>query len=628
MIKKSISFFIVLCQLVLISNFCLSSELRINIFADNVQIKSDVEPFIINGSVYVPVRAIADAMDIDIEWNPDTKTVTASTGDTQLKMQIGSNTVLINSKKFTMNGQAVIKNGRTFIPVRFFCEAFGADVNWQDSPPTVRIMSGTFSGGLIYKHDGLDVVVGSHQSWPFDENWLFWAYLRETSGEKINLTVIPDKELSTKISLMMASIYSLPDLIHVQDKAIVDKYTDVGALIAIDDYLDIMPNYIEFWNSFSEETRNEYLTRRKSADGKTHFPQVYGCDGLGGVRTWLYRKDIFESFNLKVPETLDEVYDAALMLKELYPSSYPVCLRDGLERINMIGPAFKPCFNYGAYYDFPNKKWSYGAAEPTMLEIIKYFIKLRDAGLIPPDYLTINEKQWEELISTDRGFIMPEYLIRVGFFNKPMKEFNPNYTLAPMTPPRANTAEGQNKVENLNIDNTGYVICNTGDSDRIRRAVKFVDRMYSDEAAELLSWGKEGETYETINGKRRYIVDEYNDPSSKYGAFTHGLYQRLDPEAFRSAFFDGLSSIADITNSHIEEKTNPAYWLDLNNEDIKRISGIKADINMYTEEMLSKFLYNTEPLSNWDSFQAKLKELGVEELLEAYDTAYKQVSGQ
>ena len=44
MIKKSISFFIVLCQLVLISNFCLSSELRINIFADNVQIKSDVEP--------------------------------------------------------------------------------------------------------------------------------------------------------------------------------------------------------------------------------------------------------------------------------------------------------------------------------------------------------------------------------------------------------------------------------------------------------------------------------------------------------------------------------------------------------------------------------------------------------
>ena len=83
----------------------------------------------------------------------------------------------------------------------------------------------------------------------------------------------------------------------------------------------------------------------------------------------MYRKDIFESFNLKVPETLDEVYDAALMLKELYPSSYPVCLRDGLERINMIGPAFKPCFNYGAYM-ISRIKWSYGAAEPTMLEII------------------------------------------------------------------------------------------------------------------------------------------------------------------------------------------------------------------------------------------------------------------
>ena len=36
------------------------------------------------------------------------------------------------------------------------------------------------------------------------------------------------------------------------------------------------------------------------------------------------------------------------------------------------------------------------------------------------------------------------------------------------------------------------------------------------------------------------------------------------------------------------------------------------EIDTYVEEMLSKFLLGQEPLSNWDDFQADLKEMGVE----------------
>ena len=82
--------------------------------------------------------------------------------------------------------------------------------------------------------------------------------------------------------------------------------------------------------------------RRKSADGKTYFPQNYGTDNRQGIRAWLYRKDIFEKHNLEVPETMDEVYEVAKELKKLYPDSYPLCMREGLRNINVIGSQWKP----------------------------------------------------------------------------------------------------------------------------------------------------------------------------------------------------------------------------------------------------------------------------------------------
>ena len=49
------------------------------------------------------------------------------------------------------------------------------------------------------------------------------------------------------------------------------------------------------------------------------------------------------------------------------------------------------------------------------------------------------------------------------------------------------------------------MICNTG-KEKNRNAIKFMNWLYSDEAMELTSWGKAGETYEVVDGKR-YIRD-------------------------------------------------------------------------------------------------------------------------
>lgn len=475
---------------------------------------------------------------------------------------------------------------------------------------------------LFNKINDLSILIGSHSSWPYDENFEFWKYFREATGANLKITSIPNTEFETKLSLMMASRKKIPDLIHMLSKSIVDKYVADGAFIAIDDYKDKMPNYTNFWNSIPEETRKAYLVQRISADGKTYFPQVYGYDRVMNLQVWMNRKDIFEKNNLKVPETLDEMYDVALKLKKLYPNSYPICLRNGLGKLNVIGPQFKPYFAYDLYYDFPNKKWSYGATEPTMLEIVQYLNKLRDAKLIPPDYLTINKKTWEELVSTDRGFIMTEFMVRFDFFNLPNRTRDPKYTWSIMAPPRANNKAGQNLVAKFNSDPTGYVICNTGNKKRIDDAIKLVDWMYSEAATDLLSWGKEGETYKIEDGKRRFIVDKGVNPTAKYGVLSYGLYQRLDPAAVTAAYSDEQAEMTDFAIKHLETNINPINWLALNQEEGNAVKDIRTSLKSYVEERISKFLLEQEPLSNWDSFQKDLKSMGVDELLKVYNSAF------
>ena len=50
----------------------------------------------------------------------------------------------------------------------------------------------------------IKIALNSHPSWPFDENWAIWRYLREATGAKFDIMAIPNTEFGTKISLMMA----------------------------------------------------------------------------------------------------------------------------------------------------------------------------------------------------------------------------------------------------------------------------------------------------------------------------------------------------------------------------------------------------------------------------------------
>ena len=487
--------------------------------------------------------------------------------------------------------------------------------------------TGSQEGKLFSQPVAFDVVISSHASWPYNENWKLWQYFKEATGAELNIQAIPASDTATKLPLMMASPESLPDLIHLWAKEQFDPYALTGAFVSLDDHMDQMPNMKTFLDSLPDTEREDILNQRKSGDGKMYSAPSYGTQTMGNLIGWMYRKDIFEKHGLSVPTTYEEMYQVCKKLKELYPESYPLCFREGLPKIEIMGPSWKNNYTYLQYYDFTEKEWHYGAQDPILKDIIQFFIKMREEGLVPPDFITIETKGWEELMSSDRGFITLDYMGRIDFFNVPNRVVNPEYTLAMMAPPAADVPTGSQKLQKTNLDFSGYVLCNTGDQKMIENAIKLVDWMYTDQATELLSWGKEGETYQIKEGKREFILQDGETPQIAYGVGTYGLYQRIDEEAYETSNTEEAIKAAQDTLPYLEPYAHPLRWLAFSNEDTDRAKQLHLEIKSYCDEVISKFMLGQMPLSEWDNFQKGLEEMGVNELLKIFSETYKRVSG-
>lgn len=101
---------------------------------------TDCEPFIQDGRVLVPLRAIFTALGADIEWNGDTQTVTSMKSGTIVKMTIGESVMYKNGTAEELDVPAQIADGgRAVVPVRAVAQSFGASVNWDGSTQTVII---------------------------------------------------------------------------------------------------------------------------------------------------------------------------------------------------------------------------------------------------------------------------------------------------------------------------------------------------------------------------------------------------------------------------------------------------------------------------------------------------------
>lgn len=102
-------------------------------------IKFENKPILIDGKTYLPVRFFCEAFSASVDWEEKTKTVTIDFEKTEIKFKIGDNTAYLNNIPKKIGGSAILVDGRTYLPVRFITESLGGTVNWLNEYYTVDI---------------------------------------------------------------------------------------------------------------------------------------------------------------------------------------------------------------------------------------------------------------------------------------------------------------------------------------------------------------------------------------------------------------------------------------------------------------------------------------------------------
>lgn len=138
--KKTFALFLIICMLLCgVENIALAEEVTVGVELNGVRLEFDVPPQIINGRTMVPVRKIFESLGAEVNWDGETRTVTAKTEERIVVMQIDNTVISVNSTEIVLDVPPMIVNDRTLVPVRAASEGLGAVVQWRDETKTVII---------------------------------------------------------------------------------------------------------------------------------------------------------------------------------------------------------------------------------------------------------------------------------------------------------------------------------------------------------------------------------------------------------------------------------------------------------------------------------------------------------
>ena len=110
------------------SNKAFVNDVEKQIDTENANVKVFVE----NDRSYVPVRFISENYGGDVEWIPETQTVSITFEDRTISLTIGNPEITTNGEATKLDVAPIVRNDRTFLPLRACTEAIGKEVFYSD----------------------------------------------------------------------------------------------------------------------------------------------------------------------------------------------------------------------------------------------------------------------------------------------------------------------------------------------------------------------------------------------------------------------------------------------------------------------------------------------------------------
>lgn len=419
-----------------------------------------------------------------------------------------------------------------------------------------------------------------------------------------------------KLKVLMAG-GSIPDVVFCGwfPMSDVNKYGDQGLYVDFTQHKDLMPN---MFNTIGKDST--FADRGYSAEGKLYIaPAVINMpDASYDLYTCgAFRKDILDQHGLKVPETLDELYHAGVVLKEAYPSVYPIMT---LEEWEPLEAAVFRSYNMGVSDSssvyFNGSEFVFAPFEHGYRESVEYLNKLYSEGLIAPDYQMYTSEQGNAAIAKGEAFMIPQAW---NGYPSQWNEEHPDqeWVLVP------GLSNGENEPQFIYhpSDDTisassSYFTVISNKSPVKEELMQIYDLEFTPEVMEMRSWGIKDYSYtEDANGELHIIKDKFQDPNTGTNPANDTRIGQKELAAPTKIFYGGQMReelLYDFVRNVYTDSIKSPYYdsVVLSTDENEEYANIMTAADTYANEQKSKFITGARSFDEWDTFIEELRKMG------------------
>lgn len=462
-----------------------------------------------------------------------------------------------------------------------------------------------------------------------------WKEIEERTGVKVEWELSPANEINTVMGVRLAAASELPDLFYVPQSNPI-PYARDGVILDMTDLLNDHAPYTTAFLSDNPEVKKEMT----APDGKIyHIPNVISGTDSGDPVGWIVRQDWLDKLGLDMPESIDDWYEVWTAFKKGDPNEtgqedvIPLTVR-GLGELGRLGDAWGLhlyWFSNGFYPD-ENGQVQYDWIDPRAKEFVAFANKLFEEGLLDPEFLTQTSEDRLGKISRNLVGTVDRFINNLPAFESAAREggaVDVNYTVA--SPPSGpNGYPGHQERYGV----TGGAFSFSKDVEHPEIFMRWLDWVFaSPEGNMLATFGIEGKSYEMVSGEpvfSEWVTDNpdglgFADALRSLGAQPNLPWIRSDKGPFSKQPFASIQHSPKLIDAveRIEPFLIPSMpKIMMSSDEATELQSFMSDIDTYRDETIAQFIFGQKDMDEWDDYVSRMKDLGVEKVLEIRQTMY------
>ena len=462
------------------------------------------------------------------------------------------------------------------------------------------------------------------------EEWPVAKELTRLTGIRLKNTASMATTSSRDAFNLMLVSGNLPDIVGgdgLQGQFI--RYGMEGAFQPLDQLIvDHAPNLQRYFEA------NPDIRRAITAPDGHIYDIPYIPDGTF-ARGWFIRSDWLDTLGLKAPATVDDLHTVLIAFRDLHPNGHPVhdvvpfFVREAAElgRLFTLWDARSSCSDTAHDFCLADGRIFHPFAAGNYRTAIRNVAQWYRDGLIDREVFTRGPRARDVLLANDQGGVTHDWFASTAGYNDALALRIPGFKFVSFAPPASVSGRRIEENRRARVRRDGWAI--TSANKHPIETIKLFDFYFSEAGRRLANFGVEGVHYDMIDGAPRFKLavlasktpvntQLWNDGAQiPIGYQQDYAYER--PWTGQIA----LDGIALYEAGHYLADDFPGVNLTAGERRIvdRKWPGI---LSFMLERQQTWVLGARDVDADWAEYQARLKQLGLEQVLEVMQTAWER----